>query len=94
MKTYEVLLNPKAAEELKKLPHDAVERIKKALDHLRDHPTKARGGSDIKHLVGTSNPELYRIRVGDYRAIFWVDEKRGEVLIEKVGPRKSVYTRI
>jgi len=94
LKTYEVLLNPKAAKELKKLPRDAAERIKKALDSLRDHPTKARSGSDVKHLVGTSNPELYRLRVGDYRAIFWVDEKRGEVLVEKVGPRKSSYTRI
>jgi mRNA interferase RelE/StbE len=94
LKTYEVLLNPKAAKELKKLPRDAAEHIKKALDSLRDHPTKARSGSDVKHLVGTSNPELYRLRVGDYRAIFWVDETRGEVLVEKVGPRKSSYTWI
>jgi len=94
LKTYEVLLNPDAARELKKLPRDAAERIRKALDSLRDQPKKARSGSDVKHLVGTSNPELYRLRVGDYRAIFWVDEKRGEVLVEKVGLRKRIYTQI
>lgn len=94
MKIYEVLLNPDAAKELKKLPRDAADRIRKALGNLRDHPKKAGSGSDVKYLVGTSNPELYRLRVGDYRAIFWVDEERGEVLVEKVGLRKRIYTQI
>ena len=91
MKTYKVLLNPKAADELKKLPQEAAERIKAGLKRLRENPTKARSGVDVKYLTGTSNPKLYRLRVGSYRTIFWVDEKRGEVLVEKIAPRRRAY---
>jgi mRNA-degrading endonuclease RelE of RelBE toxin-antitoxin system len=94
LKTYEVLLNPKAVDELKKLPLEAAERIKEGLNRLRENPTKARSGVDVKHIAGTSGPKLYRLRVGGYRAIFWVDEKRGEVLVEKVAPRKKAYVGI
>ena len=94
MKTYEVLLNPKANDELKKLPRGAAKRVKESLEHLRESPTKARSGVDVKHLAGTSDPKLYRIRVGNYRAIFWVDERRSEVLVEKVGPRKRAYAGV
>jgi len=94
LKTYEVLLNPKVVGELKKLPQKEAEHIKEDLKRLRESPTKARGGVDVKHIAGTSNPKLYRLRVGGYRAIFWVDEKRGDVLVEKVAPRKKAYVGI
>jgi len=94
LKTYDVLLHPKAANELKKLPHEAAERVKEGLWCLRENPTKARSGADVKYLTGTSNPKLYRLRVGGYRAIFWVDEGRGEVLVEKIAPRKRIYIEI
>ncbi len=91
MKTYNVLLNPKAYEELKSLPLEISERIKDAFKNLKDDPFKARSGTDIKPLSGTSNPRLYRLRVGDYRAIYWIDEENGEVLVEKIAPRKKAY---
>jgi len=94
LKRYEVLLNPKAAYELKKLPHEAAERVKDGLRRLGENPTKARSGVDVKHLVGTSDPKLYRLWVGEYRAIFWVDEEKREVLVEKVAPRRKVYIGI
>jgi mRNA-degrading endonuclease RelE of RelBE toxin-antitoxin system len=93
LKTYEVLLNPKAVRELKRLPPQEVARIKESLEKLRENPTKARSGLDVKPLVGTS-PRLYRLRVGGYRAIFWVDEERGEVLVEKIAPRRTAYLGI
>lgn len=94
MKTYEVLLNPRAVDELKKLHREVAERVKEGLGRLRVNPTKARSGVDVKHLAGTSDPKLYRLRVGEYRAIFWVDEKRGEVFVEKVVPRRRAYVGI
>jgi len=48
----------------------------------------------VKPLVETSHPKLYRLRVGGYRVIFWVDEKRGEVLVEKIAPGKGAYLEI
>ncbi len=94
MKTYDVLLHPKAANELEKLPHEAAKRVKEGLQRLRESPTKARSGADVRHLTGTANPKLYRLRVGGYRAIFWVDEERSEVLVEKIAPRKRIYIEI
>lgn len=94
MKTYNVLLNPKAVDELRKLPREAAKRVKEGLKRLRENPTKARSGVDVKHLTGTSNPKLYRLRVGGYRAIFWVDEEKGEVLVEKIAPRRMAYVWI
>ena len=93
-KKYEVLLNPKAADELRKLPPETAERIKRGLGLLKENPTKARSGVDVRYLAGTSDPKLYRLRVGEYRAIFWVDEKKHEVLIEKVAPRRKAYVGI
>ena len=94
MKTYEVLLNPKAADELKKLPKEVAERIKEGLKQLRASPTRARSGVNVKYLAGTSNPKLYRLRVGGYRAILWVDEEKGEVLVEKIAPRRRAHIGI
>jgi len=94
LKTYNVFLNPNAVDELKKLPPRTAERVKEGLGRLRENPTKARSGVDVKHLTGTSDPKLYRLRVGEYRAIFWVDEEKHEVLVEKVAPREKAYIGI
>lgn len=91
MKTYKVLLNPKAYEEIKNLPIGASERIMKALRSLKEDPVRARSGADIKPLAGTSAPKLYRLRVGGYRAIYWIDDEKGEVLVEKIAPRRKAY---
>jgi mRNA interferase RelE/StbE len=41
----------------------------------------------VKKLVGYN--KLYRLRIGDYRVIFELSEK--EIIILKVGHRKSIY---
>ena len=48
----------------------------------------------MKHLAGTSDPKLYRLRVGEYRVIFWVDDEKREVLVEKVALRRRAYIGI
>ena len=94
MKTYRVLLNPKAADELRELSPEAAARIREGLKNLATDPTRPRSGLDVKLLSGTSNPKLYRLRVGGYRAIFWVDGEKGEVLVERVAARRRAYAGI
>jgi mRNA-degrading endonuclease RelE of RelBE toxin-antitoxin system len=94
LKTYNVLLNPNAVDELRKLPQETARRVKEGLKRLRENPAKARSGVYVKHITGTLNPKLYRLRVGGYRAIFWVDEEKGEVLVEKIAPRRMAYIGI
>lgn len=91
MKRYDILLNPKARKELKDLPSEITDRIKKGMRELSSSPKESRSGKDVKKLSGTSSPELYRLRVGDHRAIYWVDEEEKEVLVEKIAIRKRAY---
>ena len=44
---------------------------------------------DIKRLQGKKNPPLYRLRVGDYRVIFYVDDVDIEIL--EVNNRGDIY---
>ena len=45
----------------------------------------------MEKLSGTA--EKYRVRQGDYRIVYELDEKAGSVLIVKIGHRKDVYRR-
>jgi mRNA interferase RelE/StbE len=52
------------------------ERIKSALRKLAEDPYRPRAGVDIIRLTGTKGrQDLYRLRVGDYRAIYAIENK-------------------
>jgi len=91
LKTYDILLNPKAEKELQDLSSDTIERIKHGLRELSLSPKRRESGKDVVKSAGTSNPELYRLRIGEYRTIYWVDEEKKEVLVEKITTRKKAY---
>ncbi|RLG28150.1 hypothetical protein DRN98_09955 [Methanosarcinales archaeon] len=46
--------------------------------------------SDIKRLRGKLEGK-YRLRVGEYRAVYSVDEKEKTVIIMDIRLRKSIY---
>jgi mRNA interferase RelE/StbE len=48
-------------------------------------------GLDVRPLVGKSG--LFRLRVGDYRVLFSIDEVAETVTIELIRTRGDVYTR-
>ncbi len=68
--------------------HDAA-RIRKRLAVLSDDPFRPRPGADIKALWTESDPPLYRLRIGDYRALYFVTED--EVQITEVLHRSQAY---
>lgn len=82
---YEVYLERAAERDLKKLSEDQFQRI---LPHLKDLSinAKPRGSRKIK---GSTND--WRIRVGDYRIIYEVDEKAKAVMILRIRYRKEAY---
>jgi mRNA interferase RelE/StbE len=80
---YKVLLHPKAAKALQKLDDTNKARIKKALIELAGDPYEM--GEPL-------NPsDFWKIRIGDYRAIYEIDSTKKEVVILFVGHRKNVY---
>jgi len=74
---HEVVLSPRAGEDLDALSPDTAIRIARKLRELESDP--APRGDTIKRLQGFS-PSRYRLRVGDYRAVFLIEGGRVVVL--------------
>jgi mRNA interferase RelE/StbE len=62
-------------------------RLRAAIDSLEQ---EARPAGCVK-LAGL--PDLYRIRVGDYRVIYQVKDSERVVLVLSIGHRREVYRR-
>ena len=84
MPGYTVEFRPTAAKEFKKLPLEAKQRIEVQIEALRLDPRPP----GAKTLQG-GNGEL-RIRVGDYRVIYRVQDDKLIILVLKVGHRREV----
>lgn len=82
---YAVELSKRAAKELHKLDRPVQARVLAALALLRDHPRPA----TVKALVG--RPGYLRVRVGDYRIIYILDDGKLLVLVLTVGHREAIY---
>jgi mRNA interferase RelE/StbE len=46
---------------------------------------------DVKKLKG--KVAQYRLRVGDYRVIFAIDDGRNEIVVLRIGHRREIYDR-
>ena len=86
--TFRVLLSETAVRQLRKLPTDVRKRIAIGLRILEEDPFRARPKADLRILEGTESRK-YRIRVGDYRAVYSV--VREEVKVIEVFVRGRGY---
>ena len=79
MKQYKVLLSQTANRQLLSLSDEEIKNIKKHLLNLSENPYRKRSGADIKKLEGSFDPELWRIRVGKYRAVYTITDHQVKV---------------
>lgn len=86
--SYAVSYDPKALRELGKLDKQVARRIMRAVNALAADPRP----SVARALVGF--PNLWRIRIGDYRAIYTVRDAELMVLVLRVAHRSSVYSSL
>ena len=89
MTKYRILLSRTAVSQLSLLDAKQKKRVKEALAELKDNPLKRKSGSDIKKLVTHDEPSLYRLRIGDFRAIYFVVEN--EVKVTEIIHRSKGY---
>jgi mRNA interferase RelE/StbE len=82
---YTVLLRPAAERDRGSLPPDLRRRINEALVALEEDPRP----SDTVKLSGHQN--RWRIRVGDYRILYEVDDAAHQVLVLRIAHRREVY---
>lgn len=81
---YRLRATGRALRELRKLPPRIERRIRDAIDDLADDPRppgckKLRGGAG------------WRVRVGDYRVIYEVDDGAQTVTVLRAGHRRDIY---
>ena len=88
MVRYVVEVSPAAGRQIRKLDRNTQERVLARIEKLQEDP-RPREASKLQ-----SPEELYRIRVGDYRIVYHVEDDRLLVLIVKVGNRKEVYRNL
>lgn len=81
---YRVLLRPRAVKQLAAIPEPHRSRLAEAIDALAYNPRP----HGCKKLMGA---ELFRIRRGDYRIIYAVDDEKVVVTITKAAHRKEAY---
>jgi mRNA interferase RelE/StbE len=84
---YTVYVKPAAERALTKLPREVVARIGRAIDRLSINPRPP----GVTALQG--EPGFLRLRLGDYRLIYTVQDAMLTVLVVTVGHRRDVYRR-
>ena len=82
---YQIRFLPSASRSLKKLSIQVVHQLQPYFDQ-RAHNPRPPG---CKKLRGKDN--LWRVRAGDYRIIYQIDDGRLIVVVVALGHRKDIY---
>ncbi len=83
---YEIVFKRKVEKSVARLPDNAYQRVTRAIDDLSETPRppgcpKLRGRNE------------WRIRVGDYRIVYGIDDERRVLEVLNVAHRRDVYRR-
>lgn len=87
-RTFSVEYDPKALKELSKLDKPVARHLVRAIDALGADPRP----SGARPLVGY--PDLWRIRVGDYRVVYTIRDAQLVVLALRIAHRSNVYRNL
>lgn len=83
-KSYEVSILPRAMKELGAIPPRDHEAVIEAILGLAGNP-RPRGTKKLR------GGDLWRLRVGDYRVLYTIQDKRLIVIVVRVGHRREAY---
>jgi len=86
--TYRIKIQPSAKRQLKKIPQRVQSLIGELIDSLGEKP-RPRG---CKKLKGIRN--LYRVKCGDYRVIYTIEDDVLLVTVIRVGYRSVSYQKL
>lgn len=84
--TYVVEFTAGALRQIKKLPRPARDRILDAIEDLAEDP-RPHGSKKL------ADRQAWRIRIGDYRVIYDVDDGQLMVTVVRAAHRREVYDR-
>ncbi|MFH0914492.1 MAG: type II toxin-antitoxin system RelE/ParE family toxin [Chloroflexota bacterium] len=81
---YRLEVSHTAHRQICKLAAQTQERVNNAIARLAENPRP----SGVKKLVARGG---YRLRVGDYRILYHIDDEAEVVIVYRVMPRENVY---
>jgi mRNA interferase RelE/StbE len=82
---YTLLIKSSAERDLRRLPRAVFQRVNTKILALRDDPRP----SGVIKLSGTL--EGWRVRVGDYRILYQIDDNMQMITIVRVRHRREIY---
>ncbi len=82
---YSITFTKAAKRQFDKLPRPAKQRLGDAIEQLTRDPRP----TGVVKLSGEDG--LYRVRAGDYRAVYQIQDECLLILVVKVGHRREVY---
>jgi mRNA interferase RelE/StbE len=82
---YRVVLTKRACRDLKQLIPAVYTRIIKKIEQLASEPRP----TGVRKI--TDSADRYRIRIGDYRVIYQVEDERLQLLVIRVRHRREAY---
>lgn len=85
LRRYTVIVERQAEKTLRRLPKEILSRVDQLLLSLADEPRPA----GCKKLRGYEN--LYRLRAGDWRLIYAIEDEDLVVLVIEIAPRGEAY---
>lgn len=86
--TYDIEVSEAAKKYLRQISKIDAKKIGKKIDNLVKNPRP----QGVEKLSGEEN--IYRVRSGDYRIIYQIEDKILHILVLKVGHRKEVYRKL
>jgi len=84
--SYSLIIKKSAERELRTLPKPDLRRVTERLRGLAQDP-RPTGSEKL------SGHDRYRVRQGDYRIVYAVDDETRTVQVVKVGHRREVYRK-
>ena len=85
--SYRIEIDQGAKRQLKKISQAMLQQIGAAIDALALDP-RPQGSTKLKA------SDFYRVRVGDYRIIYEIQDKHLIVLVVSVGNRRDIYKKL
>ncbi len=83
--SYKLIILPRAEKELKKLPQKEFLKVDETILQLANEPRPA----GCKKLQGIE--DTYRVRVGDYRILYRIEDTQLIIEVIRIANRKDAY---